>query len=143
MLLSSTKAQPILLRLKSDLVALVESALAGRLDQVEADWDARAALGVVLAAQGYPDAPRKGDVISGLPESHDSAASDFHVFHSGTALSGDKLIVSGGRVLCVTALGHNVKTAQRRAYEIAGDIRFDGMQMRRDIGHRAIKASAG
>jgi phosphoribosylamine--glycine ligase len=95
------------------------------------------ALGVVLAAHGYPDNPRKGDVISGLPESRE-AGEDYHVFHAGTALQGDDVIASGGRVLCVTALGHNVRTAQKRAYEIAAQIRFDGMQMRRDIGYRAI-----
>ena len=131
--LGDPETQPIILRLKSDLLTLLDHALAGTLDQAEAEWDPRAALGVVLAAHGYPDAPRKGDAITGLP----SAGDDYHVFHSGTALDGDQLVAAGGRVLCVTALGHNVKTAQRRAYEIAGSIRFDGMQMRRDIGHRA------
>ena len=91
---------------------------------------------VVLAAHGYPDAPRKGDLITGLPE----AGEDYRVFHAGTALENDRVEVSGGRVLCVTALGHNVKTAQRRAYEIVNRIRFDGMQYRRDIGHRALDA---
>jgi phosphoribosylamine--glycine ligase len=137
--LGDPEAQPILLRLKSDLTVLIDSALAGTLDKVEADWDTRAALGVVLAAHGYPDAPRKGDVIAGIPGKDENAANDYHVFHSGTALDGDKLVVHGGRVLCVTALGHNVKTAQRRAYEVADRIRFAGMQMRRDVGHRAIK----
>ena len=137
--LGDPEAQPILLRLKSDLTVLIDSALAGTLDKVEADWDTRAALGVVLAAHGYPDAPRKGDVIAGIPGKDENAANDYHVFHSGTALDGDKLVVNGGRVLCVTALGHNVKTAQRRAYEVADRIRFAGMQMRRDVGHRAIK----
>lgn len=130
------ETQPIMMRLKSDLAALVELALGGSLDAAEAHWDPRVALGVVLAAAGYPDSPRKGDVIHGLPE----AEEDFHVFHAGTALQGGDIVVNGGRVLCVTALGHNVKTAQRRAYEIAGRIRFDGMQLRRDIGHRAIEA---
>jgi phosphoribosylamine--glycine ligase len=138
--LGDPETQPLILRLKSDLVALIEHALAGTLDQAEAEWDPRAALGVVLAAHGYPDAPRKGDAITGLPRPQAPAGDDYHVFHSGTALNGDQIVVSGGRVLCVTALGHNVKMAQRRAYEIAGQIRFDGMQMRRDIGHRAIDA---
>ena len=131
--LGDPETQPIILRLKSDLLTLLDHALAGTLDQAEAEWDPRAALGVVLAAHGYPDAPRKGDAITGLPP----AGGDYHVFHSGTALDGDQVVATGGRVLCVAALGHNVKTAQRRAYEIAGSIRFDGMQMRRDIGHRA------
>jgi len=131
--LGDPETQPIILRLKSDLLTLLDHALAGTLDQAEAEWDPRAALGVVLAAHGYPDAPRKGDAITGLPPAGD----DYHVFHSGTALDGDQVVATGGRVLCVAALGHNVKTAQRRAYEIAGSIRFDGMQMRRDIGHRA------
>ncbi len=131
--LGDPETQPIILRLKSDLVTLFDHALAGTLDQAEAEWDPRAALGVVLAAHGYPDAPRKGDAITGLPPAGD----DYHVFHSGTALDGERVVATGGRVLCVAALGHNVKTAQRRAYEIAGSIRFDGMQMRRDIGHRA------
>jgi phosphoribosylamine--glycine ligase len=94
------------------------------------------ALGVVLAAHGYPDAPRKGDEITGLPRDGE----DFHVFHSGTALEGGKLVTSGGRVLCVTALGDTVRVAQRRAYEVAEQIQYAGKQMRRDIGHRAISA---
>ena len=134
--LGDPETQPIMLRLKSDLVHLLEHALDGELDRVEAEWDPRVALGVVLAAHGYPDAPRKGDLITGLPEPGD----DYRVFHAGTALADDHVEVSGGRVLCVTALGHNVRTAQRRAYEIANRIRFDGMQYRRDIGHRAVDA---
>ena len=134
--LGDPEAQPILLRLKSDLVTLVEHALDGTLDKAETEWDARAALGVVLAAHGYPDAPRKGDPIAGLP----SGGDDYHVFHSGTALDGAHVVTNGGRVLCVTALGHNVKRAQRRAYEIAAQIHFDGMQLRHDIGHRAVAA---
>ena len=133
------ETQPIIMRMKSDLLPLVEAALAGTLDKIEVEWDTRAALCVVLAAHGYPDAPRKGDAISGLP----AAADDAHVFHSGTALAGGRVVASGGRVLCVTALGHNVKTAQQRAYEFADTIRFDGMQMRRDIGHRAVTAWRG
>jgi phosphoribosylamine--glycine ligase len=134
------ETQPIMLRLKSDLVVLLEHALAGTLDKVESEWEPRTALGVVLAARGYPDAPRKGDVISGLARPGATAGSDYHVFHSGTALNGEQVVASGGRVLCVTALGHNVKVAQHRAYEIAAQIRFDGMQMRHDIGYRAIEA---
>jgi phosphoribosylamine--glycine ligase len=134
------ETQPIILRLKSDLFVLLEHALAGALDKVESEWDTRAALGVVFAAHGYPDAPRKGDVISGLPRPSATADADYHVFHSGTAVNGEQVVTSGGRVLCVTALGHNVKMAQRRAYEIAAQISFDGMQMRRDIGYRAIEA---
>jgi phosphoribosylamine--glycine ligase len=133
--LGDPETQPIMMRLKSDLAVLIESALAGRLDETEVEWDPRVALGVVLAAAGYPGTPRRGDAIYGLPE----AEEDYHVFHAGTTLDGDKVVVSGGRVLCVTALGHNVRTAQRRAYEIAGRIRFDGMQLRRDIGHRALE----
>jgi len=132
--LGDPETQPIMLRLKSDLVNLIEHAVDGRLDEVEALWDPRVALGVVLAAHGYPETPRKGDVITGLPEPGD----DYRVFHAGTALRDGQVEVSGGRVLCVTALGHNVRTAQKRAYEIANRIRFDGMQYRRDIGHRAV-----
>jgi phosphoribosylamine--glycine ligase len=133
------ETQPIMMRLKSDLVTLIDAALDGRLDTVEAEWDPRVALGVVLAAAGYPDDPRKGDAITGLP----APADDVHVFHAGTTLSGDATVTSGGRVLCVTALGHNTRTAQRRAYEIVSQIRFDGMQYRRDIGHRALAAKHG
>jgi phosphoribosylamine--glycine ligase len=128
------ETQPIILRLKSDLVALIEHALAGTLDKTEAQWDQRVALSVVLAAHGYPEAPRIGDVIHGLP----APAEDCHVFHAGTAQSGKEVVTSGGRVLSVTALGGNVSAAQRRAYETAEKIRFDGMQFRRDIGHRAL-----
>jgi phosphoribosylamine--glycine ligase len=129
------ETQPIMLRLKSDLVDLVEAALHARLDSVEAQWDHRVALGVVMAAAGYPEAPRKGDVIHGLP----AAGEDYHVFHAGTVLAGRDVVTAGGRVLCVTALGENVRAAHKRAYEIAAQIEFDGMQMRRDIGHRAIR----
>jgi phosphoribosylamine--glycine ligase len=131
------ETQPIMLRLKCDLVDLLDAAVAGRLEQVEAQWDRRVALGVVLAAAGYPDAPRKGDVIHGLPK-EPSMDADFHVYHAGTALQDDKVVTSGGRVLCVTALGDNVRMAQKRAYEVVDQIRFDGMQCRRDIGHRAL-----
>ena len=134
------ETQPIILRMKSDLVDLLEHAVAGTLDKVEVEWDPRAALGVVMAAHGYPESPRKGDVISGLPA---TPADDCHVFHSGTAMHGDKVVASGGRVLCVTALGHNVKTAQKRAYEVAEQIHFDGMHMRHDIGHRGVAPRRG
>ena len=128
------ETQPIMMRLKTDFTQILEAAIDGRLDQIEAEWDRRFALGVVLAAGGYPDSPRKGDVITGLP----AEGEDYHVFHAGTALKGEQLVTAGGRVLCVTALGDTVKQAQARAYEIAEQIRFDGCQMRRDIGHRAI-----
>ena len=128
------ETQPIMMRLKSDLTSLLDAAIDGKLDSAEAEWDPRVALGVVLAAVNYPEDPRKGDVISGLPPAGD----DFHVFHAGTALLGKNIVTSGGRVLCVTALGHNTRSAQRRAYEIVDLIRFDGMQHRRDIGHRAV-----
>jgi phosphoribosylamine--glycine ligase len=130
------ETEPILLRLKSDLHTLIEHAVTGQLNKVEAEWDRRVALAVVLAAHGYPDAPRKGDEITGLPRDGE----DFHVFHSGTAFEEGKLVTSGGRVLCVTALGDTVRVAQRRAYEVAEQIQFAGKQMRRDIGHRAISA---
>ena len=131
------ETQPITMRLKSDLVPLIEHALAGTLDKAEAEWDRRVALSVVLAAHGYPDAPRKGDAIQGLP----AADEDCHVFHAGTTLNGKDVVTSGGRVLTVTALGGNVSAAQRRAYEMVEKIRFEGMQFRRDIGHRALGAS--
>ncbi|HUW50337.1 MAG TPA: phosphoribosylamine--glycine ligase [Sulfuricella sp.] len=136
------ETQPIMLRLKSDLLTLLEHAVNGTLDQVDAEWDRRAALGVVMAAAGYPDDPRKGDVITGLPPFTDlleTVPRDYHVFHAGTALKDGKVVTSGGRVLCVTALGDKVQLAQRRAYEIADSIKFDGCQMRHDIGYRAIK----
>ncbi len=130
------EAQPIMMRLKSDLHTLVDHAIEGTLDRAEAQWDRRVALGVVLAAAGYPDNPRKGDEITGLPRNGE----DFHVFHAGTAVEHGKVMTSGGRVLCIAALGDTVRTAQRRAYEIAEQIRFEGKQMRRDIGYRAIGA---
>ncbi len=130
------ETQPILMRLKTDLVDVLLAATDGTLDQVELDWDRRIALGVVMAAAGYPAAPRKGDAISGLPADQDDAM----VFHAGTELAADGSVrVSGGRVLCVTALGESAKLAQQRAYQALAGIQFDGMQYRRDIGHRAIK----
>ncbi|MDP4299489.1 phosphoribosylamine--glycine ligase [Leptothrix discophora] len=130
------ETQPILMRLKSDLLEVLLHATDGALDQVQLDWDRRVALGVVLAAGGYPNAPRKGDVIRGLP----AEAEDCMVFHAGTTLDAQgQVLTSGGRVLCVTALGDSVKGAQQRAYQGLQGIHFDGMQFRRDIGHRAIK----
>ena len=129
------ETQPIMMRLKSDLSVIMEHAIAGTLNQVEAEWDIRAALGVVMAAANYPDTPRQGDEISGLPG---KAQDDAHVFHAGTTMKDGKVVTSGGRVLCVTALGGNVSMAQRRAYEVLDKIKFDGMQYRRDIGYRAI-----
>ncbi|HQR19339.1 MAG TPA: phosphoribosylglycinamide synthetase C domain-containing protein, partial [Burkholderiaceae bacterium] len=129
------ETQPIMARLKSDLTVLLDAAIDGRLDQVEAEWDRRTALGVVVAAAGYPDAPRKGDAITHLPADRD----DCVTFHAGTALVGSTLVTSGGRVLCVTALGDAVRAAQKSAYDAVEQVRFDGLQYRRDIGHRALK----
>jgi phosphoribosylamine--glycine ligase len=133
--LGDPETQPILMRLKSDLLELLEAALEARLERAEAEWDRRAALGVVLAASGYPEEPRQGDRIEGLPE----PAPDCRVFHAGTRAQGADVVTSGGRVLCVTALGDNLRAARSRAYEAVGRIRFDGMQYRTDIGHRALK----
>jgi len=133
------ETQPIMMRLKSDFAVIVEHAINGTLDKVEAEWDRQTALGVVLAAANYPDAPRRGDVITGLPDSQQAKKQeDAHVFHAGTALQDGKVVTSGGRVLCVTALGTMLKMAQKRAYEVADGIHFEGRQMRRDIGWRAI-----
>jgi len=128
------ETQPIFMRLKTDFFEIVEHAIDGTLDRIEAQWDRRAALGVVMAAAGYPDSPRKGDEIHGLAKDED----DLHVFHAGTALKDGKVVTNGGRVLCVTALGDKVKIAAERAYEGVERIRFDGMQFRKDIGHRAF-----
>ncbi len=128
------ETQPIMMRLKSDFLTLVEHAIAGTLNQIDAEWDRRAALGVVMAAGGYPDAPRKGDEITGLP----AATNDARVFHAGTTELNGKTVTNGGRVLCVTALGDTVKIAQQRAYQMLEPIRFDGLQYRHDIGYRAI-----
>ena len=132
--LGDPETQPILMRLKSDLFELVEHAIDGMLDRIDAEWDRRAALGVVMAAAGYPDAPRKGDAITGLPQDEE----DFHVFHAGTSEKDGRVITNGGRVLCVTALGDKVKIAAERAYQVVEKIHFDGMHFRRDIGHRAF-----
>ena len=131
------ETQPILMRLKTDFVDVLLAATDGRLDQVELEWDRRTALGVVMAAAGYPESPRKGDLISGLP----AEADDAMVFHAGSQLDAEgKPRTSGGRFLCVTALGDSVRQAQQRAYDVTRGIHFDGMQYRRDIGHRAIKS---
>jgi phosphoribosylamine---glycine ligase len=129
------ETQPIMLRLKSDLAMLIERAIDGKLDSVEAEWDRRTALSVVLAAEGYPENPRKGDEIRGLP----AESEDCKVFHAGTLLTDGQIVTNGGRVLVVTALGDSVKIAQKRAYETVTGIRFSGMQYRKDIGWRAIE----
>ncbi|MDR0246045.1 MAG: phosphoribosylamine--glycine ligase [Burkholderia sp.] len=129
------ETQPIMARLKSDFSKVVEQAIAGTLDTVELDWDRRTALGVVLAAHGYPDAPRKGDRINGIPAETEQAVT----FHAGTTLGeGDKLVTSGGRVLCVVGLADSVREAQQHAYDTINQINFEGMQYRRDIGFRAL-----
>jgi phosphoribosylamine--glycine ligase len=128
------ETQPIMARLKSDFSKVVEQAIAGTLDTVELDWDRRTALGVVLAAHGYPDAPRKGDRINGIPAETEQAVT----FHAGTTLDGDKLVTSGGRVLCVVGLADSVREAQQHAYDAINQINFEGMQYRRDIGFRAL-----
>ena len=133
--LGDPETQPILMRLKSDLLDVLLHATDGTLDQVQLDWDRRVALGVVVAAAGYPMHPRKGDAIAGLP----AAAEDLKVFHAGTALQDGMLVSNGGRVLCVTALGDKTSLAQARAYEALQGIRLDGAQFRSDIGHRAVK----
>ena len=134
------ETQPILLRMRSDLVAHCLAALDGRLDAEHAEWDPRAALGVVLAAGGYPGDYRKGDAIGGL-DGLDSA--DAKVFHAGTAERDGRVVTSGGRVLCATALGDSVGEAQRRAYALVDRIRWDGMACRRDIGYRAVARERG
>ena len=130
------ETQPIMMRLKTDLYDVMMAATSEGLDQIELQWDRRVALGVVMAAHGYPLSPRKGDVITGLPRDTDDAV----VFHAGTAAQDGGTVTSGGRVLCVTALADNVKAAQQRVYEVAKAIRFDGAQYRKDIGHRAIRS---
>lgn len=129
------ETQPIMMRLKSDLVEHCLAALEGSLDQQTADWDERAALGVVLAAGGYPGAYQTGDVISGLDK---ASSAEAKVFHAGTKLQDGKTITAGGRVLCATALGHTVTQAQTKAYELASKIHWDGMSYRKDIGYRAV-----
>jgi phosphoribosylamine--glycine ligase len=129
------ETQPILARLRSDLTVLCEAALEGRLSKVDVDWDPRAAVGVVLAAGGYPETVRKGDVIHGLEA---AAQRPGKVFHAGTAMRGGDVVTNGGRVLCAVGLGDTVRGAQKQAYDLVEAIRWDGMQYRRDIGYRAI-----
>jgi phosphoribosylamine--glycine ligase len=129
------ETQPVMARLKSDLTVLCEAALAGRLDTVKAEWDPRAALGVVMAAHGYPDDVRKGDVVDGLDR---VGALPGKLFHAGTASRDGKVITAGGRVFCAVGLGATVRAAQREAYALVDAVRFDGAQARRDIGFRAI-----
>ena len=129
------ETQPIMMRLKSDLLELLLHATDGTLDGVELQWDRRVALGVVMAAGGYPQQPRSGDVISGLPADSDAAM----VFHAGTTEVDGQLLTAGGRVLCVTALGESVRKAQQLAYDSLVNIQFEGKQYRHDIGHRAVK----
>jgi phosphoribosylamine---glycine ligase len=136
--LGDPEAQPLLMRLKSDLFDLLVAASDphGSVRDLELQWDRRSAIGVVMAAGGYPASPRKGDVITGLP----AGAEDLQVFHAGTTRRDDgALVTHGGRVLTVTALGEPLRAAQRRAYAALEGIRFEGMQFRRDIGHRALK----
>ena len=129
------ETQPIMARLKTDLVTVIEHAVNGTLKDIELDWDRRTALGVVLAAAGYPDAPRKGDVISGIPEESEDSVT----FHAGTIIDSGALKTAGGRVLCVVGLGDSVRVAQKHAYETVEKVRFDGMQFRHDMGWRALK----
>ena len=129
------ETQPIMARLKTDLLTVMEHAVNGTLDTIELEWDRRTALGVVMAAAGYPDAPRNGDIISGIP----AETADCVTFHAGTTLKDGRLVTSGGRVLCVVGLGDSVKMAQKQAYAGVDQIQFDGAQYRRDIGWRAIK----
>ena len=137
--LGDPETQPIMMRLKADLLdvlmAATEPGEHGQLDKIELEWDRRTALGVVMAAHGYPASPRKGDAVSGLPKE----APDAMVFHAGTMEKDGKTVTSGGRVLCVTVLAEKPSLAQQRAYEVASSIRFEGMQYRTDIGHRAVK----
>ncbi len=131
------ETQPIMMRLRSDLFDVLMHATDGTLDKVELEWDRRVALGVVMAAHGYPLDPRKGDLITGLPPA--AASDDARVFHAGTTATDAGVVTSGGRVLCVTALGDSVKMAQQRAYDVLRGIHFDGAQYRRDIGYRAVR----
>ncbi|MCA3168567.1 MAG: phosphoribosylamine--glycine ligase [Burkholderiales bacterium] len=133
--LGDPETQPIMARVKSDLVPSFEAAIEGQLDQVEIEWDRRTALGVVMAAENYPGEPRKGDVIHGIPPENDDSVT----FHAGTVLKQEQVLTQGGRVLCVVGLGESVKLAQKQAYAALDQIQFDGMQYRHDIGWRAIK----
>ncbi|MET0266096.1 MAG: phosphoribosylamine--glycine ligase [Duganella sp.] len=129
------ETQPIMARLKTDLLSVMEHAVNGTLNQVELEWDRRTAVGVVLAAAGYPDTPQKGAVIRGIP----AETPETVTFHAGTAVVDGQLQVTGGRVLCAVGLGDSIKLAQKQAYEVVDQISFDGMQCRRDIGWRGLK----
>ena len=129
------ETQPIMSRMKSSFVDLVDAGIEGRLDQVQVEWDSRFALGVVCAARGYPDSPEKGAVITQLPANTD----DLKVFHAGTKAVDGQATVSGGRVLCVVGLGEDVRAAAAQAYAGVEQVKFEGMQFRRDIGYRAMK----
>ncbi len=129
------ETQPIMVRLKTDLVKVMEHAVEGTLDQIELEWDRRTALGVVIAAANYPESPRKGDVIKGIPDE----TADSVTFHAGTVMENNQLKTAGGRVLCVVGLGGTVRVAHKVAYDAADKIQFDGMQYRRDIGWRAMR----
>jgi len=133
--LGDPETQPIMMRLESDLTALCEAALERRLDGVRAQWDPRAALGVVMAAAGYPESVRKGDVIEGLDR---AAQLPGKIFHAGTRLESGRVLTNGGRVLCAVGCGGSVAEAQRQAYALAGAVHWPGMQYRHDIGHRAL-----
>jgi phosphoribosylamine--glycine ligase len=133
--LGDPETQPILMRIRNDLLDVFEHGVAGTLNQVEVDWDPRTALGVVMASANYPSTPRLGDAITGIPDSQ----SDCVVFHAGTSLKDGVLQTSGGRVLCVTALADNVRATQQRAYDVVKSINFDGAQYRTDIGWRALE----
>ncbi|MFO8155171.1 MAG: phosphoribosylamine--glycine ligase [Pseudomonadota bacterium] len=138
--LGDPETQPLLMRLEADLVGLCRAAVEGRIDQAAIGWDPRPALGVVMAADGYPGSYRKGDAIHGLDDVHET---DVKVFHAGTATTGGEVVTAGGRVLCVTALGDDLRRARERAYTSLGRVRFDGAFYRRDIGHHALDRGAG
>jgi phosphoribosylamine--glycine ligase len=129
------EAQPVIMRLKSDLTALCEAAVDGRLREMSPQWDARAALGVVLATEGYPDTVRRGDVIAGLER---AARLPGKIFHAGTRLEAGKWLTDGGRVLCAVGLGTSVREAQQQAYALAEPVHWPGMRYRHDIGFRAV-----
>jgi len=135
--LGDPETQPILMRLKTDLLTIIEAAMEERLHEMEVEWDRRIALGVVMAAPGYPVKPELGGEIAGLPDNNQQA-DDLRVFHAGTSQNDGSIVTSGGRVLCVTALGETVKHAQSRAYSLVKQINFTGAQYRSDIGFRAI-----
>ena len=141
--LGDPETQPIMMRMRGDFARIIEHAIDGELDRTDIEWDRRTALGVVLAAAHYPEEPRRGDPIHGLPAQGNAVGDDCMVFHAGTAeVDGHTTVTAGGRVLCVTALGDSVRVAQTRAYRVIETVGFNGMQLRRDIGHRAIGRSA-